>query len=450
MSLTAVFYVLLYFGLIFRSLTGNPLHGLYAYIMTIYMYAPGSWWGGGLPDLRWSLLSALVTLISIFMHIEKRRTQLAVQGYKLLEGPWYASPTTKLFMIFVVWVWIQNGWAIDSRVHSEYSVMVTKFLLLIFLINKAVLTKDDFGHVLFAHIMGCAFFGYLGLSHSSGRFESAPTPGMSDGNLLSIHMSPFLIGAGFLLLIYEGKKRYFVIPFLVLTLNAIFLTQSRGALVGLAAAAFMLLFFVPKHKKKMLYFFGGLALLGGSALMGQELINRLQTTTSNPDTGQMEASAESRIHIINAQIDMFKDQPIIGYGHYATLFLSPKYLDERWMTSVDGGSARGSHNLTMSIFVDHGLIGVFFYFGSIIWVFLKLLSFRSKIRYDKHPVYLLLLASCLGLWNLMVSAQFANAVRLEVVVWVLALCGLIIRFSEAERANEKLQSAKFKKEVKRT
>ena len=378
------------------------------------------------------MLSALVTLISVYLYSKSRNEQLKSDGYRVLEGAWYSSFSTKLFFVFVVWVWVQSLWAINDRYHGEYAVMVTKFLLLIYLINKSVMTKQDFEHVLLAHIIGCAFFGYLGLSHSSGRFESAPTPGMSDGNLLSIHMSPFLISAGFLLLIYQGKKRFMVIPFLALTLNAIFLTQSRGALVGLAAAAAVLLFFIPKHKKQILYFFGVVAIIGGSAIVGDQFMQRLAQTTSNPDTGEMEESAESRIHIIQSQIEMVKDQPIIGYGHYATLFLSPIYLDEKWMTSVGGKSARGSHNLTMSILVDHGIIGSIPYFGAILWLFWKALRLRKQVVHGGKDVYILLLASALGLWNLMVTTQFANAVRLEVVIWYIALTAMAIRFSEQE------------------
>lgn len=422
MSLTALLFLVVYFGCIIRSLAGKPIYGLFAYIQVIYMYAPGSWWGGSLPDLRWSLLAAIVTLISIFMHEKNIKNALAEPSRD--DTPWYTGPGIKLLIIFVVWIWIQNLWSIGDR-HFEYTILATKLLLLVFMINKTVKTIEDLVGVLIAHILGCAFFGYIGLSHSSGRFESAPTPGMSDGNLLSIHMAPILISAGYLLLLKTDKKRFLLIPFLVLTLNAIFLTQSRGVLVGILCAAIMSLLFIPKYQKKSFLFLGFIGVIGASFIVGDQLIKRVNETTNDVETGGKEKSAESRIYIAAAQFEMLKLRPMTGQGHKGTLFLSPQFMEEQWLTKQ---GVRASHNLTMSILVDHGIIGFIFYYGAIMAIFFKALSYRKAVIRTRHPVYILLVGCVLGLFAMLVSSQFANSVRLEIDIWMIALCSLLLKW----------------------
>ena len=125
MSVTGLAYLVLYFGGMMMALFGRPLIGLYTYVFTFYMYAPGRWWGAALPDLRWSLLAAVVTLFALV--ISKKRDQ-----------SWVVSTEVKLFTGYVAWVWIQSSWAMASQAHGDYVIMVTKFLVLMFLVQNAI------------------------------------------------------------------------------------------------------------------------------------------------------------------------------------------------------------------------------------------------------------------------------------------------------------------------
>jgi len=426
MSITALGFLCLFFGSILKALAGRPIYGLYAYILTLYMYAPGSWWGASLPDLRWSLMSAVVTLMSIWIYSKPNRRDGGAKN--TYDSPWYAGAVVKLYFLFVVWVWIQNLWAVGAEVHFEYSIIVTKFLLLIYLVNKAVRSLNDLLSIVVVHIIGCSFFGYIGLTqHAGGRLESVPTPGMSDGNLLSIHMVPFLIAASYVLLLDVGKKKYCLIPFIVLTLNAVFLTESRGAIVGLGCAGLLAVFFIAKKQRKLFTSLAMLALIGGLSLIGEQLLSRLNSTVG--DRGEIvDKSAESRIYIAKAQFRMFKASPFFGHGHRGTLYLSPEYLDQRWLTSSEGKLVRASHNITMSILVDHGLVGLLTYFGAVLAIFYQALSHRSKIINEEKPIYIVLTGCVLGLFAVMVTSQLANSMRLEVGIWFIALCSLILQW----------------------
>ena len=43
----------------------HPIFGLYFYLASIYVHPPSRWWGYMLPDLRWALLSAGVTVLAV-------------------------------------------------------------------------------------------------------------------------------------------------------------------------------------------------------------------------------------------------------------------------------------------------------------------------------------------------------------------------------------------------
>jgi len=47
------------------SFVVHPRWGLITYIAVFYLHPPLRWSGAGLPDMRWSLLAAVVTLISL-------------------------------------------------------------------------------------------------------------------------------------------------------------------------------------------------------------------------------------------------------------------------------------------------------------------------------------------------------------------------------------------------
>ena len=71
MTLTALFYLLVYlFGLL-KTLSGKPIWGIYIYFFCFYFHAPSQWWGAGLPDIRWALIASVITLVSLFIYPPK-------------------------------------------------------------------------------------------------------------------------------------------------------------------------------------------------------------------------------------------------------------------------------------------------------------------------------------------------------------------------------------------
>ena len=187
---------------------------------------------------------------------------------------------------------------------------------------------------------------------------------------------------------------------------------------------------MPTIKKKLFRVYFLLALVVGTLLIGPTLIDRFKTTIVEGE-GVVEKSAESRIVIIEAQWEMFKNEnPIFGNGHRGTLLLSPIYVDEEYMTTKGGVSVRGSHNLIMTILIDHGLIGVFLFLsipGILFIRFFRMRPFLLKsesLTPDDANILLLYIALNISLVSIWVSSMGVNSLKLEVSIWYYALAGL--------------------------
>lgn len=68
MSLTAFGFLIVYAALLLIALVRFPFAGLLAYLWAFYNHPPSRWWGADLPDMRLSLVAAIVTLIAIALH----------------------------------------------------------------------------------------------------------------------------------------------------------------------------------------------------------------------------------------------------------------------------------------------------------------------------------------------------------------------------------------------
>ena len=65
MALTALAFLMLFFTGLVLAFAVHPRFGLYTYLAVFYLHPPSRWWGDMLPDIRWSLVAALVTLLAI-------------------------------------------------------------------------------------------------------------------------------------------------------------------------------------------------------------------------------------------------------------------------------------------------------------------------------------------------------------------------------------------------
>jgi hypothetical protein len=160
----------------------------------------------------------------------------------------------------------------------------------------------------------------------------------------------------------------------------------------------------------------------------------MKRVTDAESADSVDKSSYIRIALAESQLEMVSDNLLTGYGHRGTLILSPVYLADEYMTNTAAGKLRGSHNLTLSYLVDHGIIGGGIFF-LLIFFALKRIRLVSFSYTENSNVALILLGSVSGLVGVLVASQFSNSKVLEISIWLIALilsCTLILQNKKSD------------------
>lgn len=417
MSLTAVIFVALYFGLLVAALVKRPFFGLCAYLMAFYLHPPARWWGQSLPDLRWSLTAALVTLLAVLIKGGR------FQPFRFAE--------TRLYAAFFAYVILQSLWAVDVAEHIEFVGMAFNFLMLMFLMQSALRDQKDLAGFFLVTMAGCSYFAYLGLTHSwGGRLDGVGGPSIASANQMSQHVAAVLV-CGCYLLLLKGRRwwEYLVVLLLaVACLKAVLMAGSRGVFLAILVTALVALLLPAQGSSRRLYTLATLAVAGGLLVLGPSVMQRFEGVQLTQLKEAEDQSARSRVVIIAAQWEMFKTAPLLGQGHKGTLALSPSYIPPDYLTQVEGKRAgRASHNYLMSLLVDHGLIG-----ASLILLIihrclvpLRRVS-RMPLEGEADDLRLMVMGLMLGLTCLMVAGMASDHKNSETSIWFFALIPLFL------------------------
>jgi len=407
LSITPYAFLIVLVLLLVLAFSRQPVYGLFAYLLVFYNHPPNRWWGAALPDLRWSLIVALIAFAASL----RRQDDFD-------RMPWYKNWGARILILFTALMWLQTPWAVDRVSHIEGCILFSKYLVLFFIIYRVISDEKTLVLFSFGHIVGCFIFGWIAFRDAgAGRFESVGGPGVNDANTLAVHLLTGLIFAGFLFLGCKERKRwlaFFSIPFI---LNGIILTVSRGAMLALAAAGLSALYFSPTALRKSVFISLALASVLLLTLGHDQFWQRLQTIFEKNEAGKYEGSAQSRIDLIKYEWDMSKDYPM-GSGHGGHSALSPEYVPGSMLT----GGRRGAHNTFMAVLVEQGFI------GAALFVFLQLWAMTALLRLKKYCNFGLFhtssyVAAALGVsfFSFFVASQFGNYIKVEVLIWQLGL-----------------------------
>ncbi|MCA9423260.1 MAG: hypothetical protein KC592_19730, partial [Nitrospira sp.] len=237
LNLTVLAFLGIFGLLLILSLVRNPFFGLYAYLFVFYNHPGFRWWGEGLPEIRWSLMAAVVTVVSLAIHLPPRSTV-----------PWHANLGARILMLFTVWGWIQMGWAVSMEAHLEQCILFTKYCLLFYLIYRLSSDVKAIENFAWAHVAGCFIIGWIMYTSASpGRVEVTVGAGMMDANLVGMQLATGLIFGGVLFLGNTGIRRWLALAPLPFILNGIILGGSRGATVAMVASGIVMLYLIPSQ-----------------------------------------------------------------------------------------------------------------------------------------------------------------------------------------------------------
>ena len=176
--------------------------------------------------------------------------------------------------------------------------------------------------------------------------------GMADNGLAAMLEAGVAGGIGFFL--YETRYRWLYLLASITSLLGIFVTYSRGSMVGTLVAV-LLVFAMDKQliKKhwKLIIALGVLVIvvIGQSPGLSRRVASIVNVSTNSSNTGRLE--------IYEVTWNMIKEHPIfgIGPGQYGAIYET--YRPEGYF------KARSPHNMYLFVMVGWGLVGFVLFFG---------------------------------------------------------------------------------------
>jgi len=292
----------------------TPMIGVLGYVGH-YCLGERHWWLAPIREwgLRYSFTLALMTAIGIAMHFRKLR-----YGGSLFVRQ------EQLILLFLGLIWVST--LLTAPTEGRYttvdhpSVKMTKVFIFLLMMTHVATTTRDLNRLLWVLVVGAFVLGVEAYAtprseFASGRLETVGGPDFREANFLGAFLGAMLpiIGIQFLRSGWPGKIACLVSG--VFATNAIILTRSRGALVGIAGGALAAVLFAPKKHRGKILIGLAIALAGGLYLTDPGFLHRASTITTEEE--EMDSSAESRIEIWSGSIGMLRDHPLgVGVGNF--------------------------------------------------------------------------------------------------------------------------------------
>lgn len=434
MNLTALGFLGPFFIGLFLAFAKHPFFGLLAYIWVFYNPPASRWWGADLPDIRWSFIAGIITLIAIL--IQSKNDQ---------RPSWMKNTGAQLLILWTVLIWIQSLWAVDLSFHMDGAILYTKYLLLFFLIHHLVATEEYLDWFVLAIVVGGFIFGWIAYTEAGGgRFERIQAGGFNDANTAGMYFAILVAMGGFLFMKFRDWRKWIVLACLPFILNGLILTGSRGAFVALLCGGIVAFLLAPVGKRKTLFAYGA---LGGFLLLilGHDLFWDRMIAILPDEEGQLESSAASRFDVFDFGWEMAKDHPL-GTGYFGHKLLSASYMPEDLLSARVG--MRAAHNTFMNALVEQGFIGAFLFLSLWIWAGWTLWNLKFLDRRGLHENLGFHRAGLgAGFMILFVAGQFHNFLAAEVGIWLFAMLSSLqlISAESLRTAEENMLEASIEK-----
>lgn len=321
----------------------KPHIGVLVWSWISYMNPHRLAWGGFINQVPMLDLVAGVTILSMLVAREKWRLSWSpILVSLILLSLWFSLTSLLNQGLFEFWI----------RFDRFYKVMLFTFITAA-LINKRV-RLDAFIYVM---LLSLGFFaakgGFFTLLTGGGHIVVGPPKSMiGDRN----HLGVALIMCIPLCFYAYGHGRHKFIRWgglagLMLFTTAALGTQSRGALVTLAAVTG---FMIIRSKQRLpLMAFVTVAALLAFAFLPESWTDRMLTITEYEEDG----SATSRILSWAYAWRVALDYPFTGsgFGAFSDPYFAIPYISE-------GAKLRASHSIYYEVLAEHGFVGLFLFF----------------------------------------------------------------------------------------
>jgi hypothetical protein len=397
----------------------NPLYGAVACILS-YLFNPVAiaMDTGG---FRFQLWVTIAFLISIVLHRPKPAGADAPTGH-VLVGMW----------LFVALCAASAAWAVaSSQSAMDQSYEMFKRALATALMCRLVRSERDMVWLIWACLIGVChasvlhvFGGRLGWIPLSESREYGVLPiGQTAVLILFVPMLAVLGAMG------RGVERiasWCILPFV---LDSIVNTYQRMGIVVLVVEVVLLAIYLPR---RIVIRFAPIAAVVGCLFVIRFMPPQYLNWVATIQKPHEEASANSRLVINRASLQMFLDYPLgVGYRNY--LLVSPRYLPAELL---DHG-LRSAHDSFFAVLCELGVQGLL----AFLWTFGGgiVLMRRVRKRSDKADpgrLELYALGIELGLYGWLVGGIFHDLHNVDPAYWFVGFAVAITRLRRASECDE--------------
>jgi len=404
------------------ALTRAPFWGLLAYV-NIYFNSPSNnYWANYLPDIRWSYTTALVLLVSLFIHKDKL-SKIKVSSFYLVFA-----------FALLTYITIYTG-VISQPEGERWAEKLLTYCVIAIIIIKSISEEKQYRIFILAIIFFAANLSlkaYLYGERINGRLEGI---GPSDANgsnlfgLLLVGIVPFVIPFILRGKLYEKIICLVSLPFI---LNAFILCNSRGSFVALTLSVIVFLVFVADYQIRKTIIVLAICVIPGFLYIADDaFVNRLSTLigieSSVGDGAELANISTGRTEIWSYGIEMAKDYPL-GAGPNGFKNLAHRYMPDDVLTlhPVRGYGVRGAHNTYLQVLVEQGILGLLIYLmicAQSLKLIYKGINFSKDNLFWKYNF----LALGISFLSVMAGGMFASRIYYEFFWWQIAI--IIVAYS---------------------
>ncbi|MBI1181737.1 MAG: putative O-glycosylation ligase, exosortase A system-associated [Alphaproteobacteria bacterium] len=331
-------------------------------------------------------------------------------------------PVVILIILYTLYTTLTSVTALNQPLAWEKWQLFVKVILFTLIAIPLMNSKVRLHAMIWVMVISCGYFaarGGLFTAITMGAYRVFGPPGTFHGDNNGIGVTFLMILPLIRYLQLQTDNRFawlFLLAAQVLTLLAIFGTQSRGAVVGLTAMAFYML---ARSRRIGTMITIGLVAVLAYQFMPASMKQRQESTFDY----QSDASAQGRLTMWKFAIDVANERPIIG-GGFNVFYDNP--TRDRLLPRNDKGQVeqgRAAHSIYFEVLGEHGYVGLLLYLMTGIWGFFSAerTAQRAKRRPDTKWAADLGRAVQLGLIGFAVGGAFLSKATFDLYYHLLAV-----------------------------
>jgi putative inorganic carbon (HCO3(-)) transporter len=336
----------------------------------------------------------------------------------------FAFPEGALLIAFLGAAGLSCFGALWPQFAADGVITLLKMAVVYFVIVNSAITERTLQGVM-ATMVVCGLFPALGTirNYAQGNIVEGRTSWVgifANPNEVAYSLVILLPLAAYLISVRRGWTRIALIVISLVFIPAIYVTFSRGGLIGLAAVAILY-----SWRKRIVWL---QLLMIALVVVGSLAASRFWSRDEDFSQLNTDVSFQQRLATSQAGFDMFIDHPLLGVGLACSVIAWPLYAPPELYTR----GALVTHNTIIQTLSETGILG-FVPFMLLIGV--GLFHMRTLGRSPDKPIASMGTAIEVGLWGLVVCGMSGGYVVTWFPYLLLGLAGAARRMAR-ENAEE--------------